>query len=276
VLVLALPIAIGAATIITIGVGDSDNWVEVLVALVPVPGVPLLLGRVSSNRRRRIERDHVLAARDAVAAERTRIARELHDAVAHSMSVMVVQAGAARSVLASDPVSAARAMERVEETGRTGLAEMRRLLAILTAGDDAPGLAPQPGLAHLDELLGRVRGAGLPVERIVQGEERELPPGIDLTAYRLVQEALTNTLKHAGGAHARVRIHYGDDALELEVDDDGRGPQNADTVAGGHGLVGMRERVAMFEGTLEAGARPGGGYRVRARIPVTTRGGDAT
>jgi signal transduction histidine kinase len=276
VLAVALPIAVASAALITIGEGRSDNWVEVLVSLVPVPGVPLLLGRVTFNRRRRIQRDHVLAAREAVATERARIARELHDAVAHSMSVMVVQAGAARSVLASDAAAAAEALERVEATGRTGLAEMRRLLGVLTAGDDSPELAPQPGLARLDELLERVRAAGLPVERVVGGHARSLPPGVDLTAYRLVQEALTNALKHAGDAHARVTIRYGEDALELEVDDDGRGPPGADIAAEGHGLVGMRERVAMFNGSLETGPRPGGGFRVRARIPLEPAGGAAT
>jgi signal transduction histidine kinase len=228
----------------------------------------MLLGRISFNRRRRIERDHVLAAREAVAIERARIARELHDVVAHSMSVMVVQAGAARAVLGADPAQAEAALGRIEETGRTGLADMRRLLGILKADGDDTGLEPQPGLRALDGLLERVRSAGLPVEAMVYGEPRTLPPGVDLTAYRLVQEALTNTLKHAGTASARVVIRYADRSIELEVADDGRGPPPESAPSGGHGLVGMRERVALFGGTLETGGRPGGGFRVTARIPV--------
>ena len=203
---LALPIAVAASALIAIAENEHRNWIEVLLALVPVPGVPMLLGRVSFNRRRRIERDHVLAARAAVAAERARIARELHDVVAHSMSVMVVQAGAARAVLARDPAQAVAALERIEETGRTGLAEMRRLLGILEEQWDGSDLAPQPGLSGLDELLERFRAAGLPVEALVRGQVRPLPPGVDVTAYRLVQEALTNSLRHAGQAHARVVI----------------------------------------------------------------------
>jgi signal transduction histidine kinase len=274
VITLALPIAVAASAVMAVADDTAGNWVEVLLALVPVPGVPMLLGRVSFNRRRRIDRDHVLAAREAVATERSRIARELHDVVAHSMSVMVVQAGAARSVLARDPEQAEAAIERIEETGRSGLSEMRRLLEILKADGDETGLEPQPGLDDLDGLVERVRGAGLPVEVMVRGEPRPLPLGVDLTAYRLVQEALTNTLKHAGRAHAGVTIGYTDNALELEVVDDGRGPLRGDGPndaygsAAGHGLVGMRERVTLFGGTLQTGARPGGGYRITASIPA--------
>jgi signal transduction histidine kinase len=272
VITLALPIALVASAVMAVAYDTAGNWVEVLIALVPVPGVPMLLGRISFNRRRRIDRDHVLAAREAVATERARIARELHDVVAHSMSVMVVQAGAARSVLARDPAQAQAAIERIEETGRSGLSEMRRLLEILKADGDETGVEPQPGLEDLDGLVERVRGAGLPVEVMVRGEPRALPLGVDLTAYRLVQEGLTNTLKHAGRAHAGVMIGYTDDALELEVVDDGRGPVpggvDGHGSSGGHGLVGMRERVMLFGGTLQTGARPGGGYRIAASIPA--------
>ena len=277
----ALPIAVAASALIAIAENEHRNWIEVLLALVPVPGVPMLLGRVSFNRRRRIERDHVLAARAAVAAERARIARELHDVVAHSMSVMVVQAGAARAILARDPSQAVAALEHIEETGRTGLAEMRRLLGILEEHGDGSDLAPQPGLSELNELLERFRAAGLPVEAVVRGRARPLPPGVDVTAYRLVQEALTNSLRHAGQAHARVVIGYVDGGLELEVVDDGRGTGGRDPggrgmedagASGGRGLVGMRERVAVFGGSLETGARPGGGFRVAARIPVGPAG----
>jgi len=266
VVTIALPIALAASIVMAVTEQQHANWIEVLIALIPVPGAPMLLGRVSYNRRRRIERDHVLAAREAVAAERARIARELHDVVAHSMGVMVVQAGAARAVLERDPAEAAEAMRRVEDTGRTGLGEMRMLLGILTSDGDETSLAPQPGVAQLDELLERMRGAGVPVESMIDGQARALTPGVDLTAYRLIQEALTNTLKHAGGAHARVVIRYLDRAIDLEVVDDGRGPPPAGT-ADGHGLMGMRERVELFGGTLETGARPGGGFRVTAHIP---------
>jgi signal transduction histidine kinase len=273
VVTIALPIAVAASLVMAIAEQQHANWIEVLVALIPVPGVPLLLGRVSYNRRRRIERDHVLAAREAVATERARIARELHDVVAHSMSVMVVQAGAARAVLGHDPDEAADALRRVEDTGRTGLAEMRRLLGILKSDGDETGVSPQPGLAQMDELLDRMRAAGVPVESMVEGRARPLPPGVDLTAYRVVQEALTNTLKHAGRAHARVVIRYRDGALDLEVVDDGRGPPPAGSAPGdGHGLVGMRERVELFGGTLDTGGRPGGGFRVTAHVPVAELG----
>jgi signal transduction histidine kinase len=143
---------------------------------------------------------------------------------------------------------------------------MRMLLGILKSDGDETSLAPQPGVAQLDELLERMRGAGVPVESMIEGQARALTPGVDLTAYRLIQEALTNTLKHAGGAHARVVIRYLDRAIDLEVVDDGRGPPPAGT-ADGHGLMGMRERVELFGGTLETGARPGGGFRVTAHIP---------
>jgi signal transduction histidine kinase len=269
VVTIALPIALAASIVMVITEQQHANWIEVLIALIPVPGAPVLLGRVSYNRRRRIERDHVLAAREAVASERARIARELHDVVAHSMGVMVVQAGAARSVLERDPAEAAEAMRRVEDTGRTGLAEMRMLLGILKSDGDETGLAPQPGLAQVDELLDRMRGAGVPVESMIEGQARALAPGVDLTAYRLIQEALTNTLKHAGGgAHARVVIRYLDRSVDLEVVDDGRGPPPAGTTpAEGNGLMGMRERVELFGGTLDTGGRPGGGFRVTAHIP---------
>ncbi|MGH2636767.1 MAG: sensor histidine kinase [Actinomycetota bacterium] len=243
------------------------NLVEILAGMTVTAGIPIALGRMTFNRRRRIVRDRDLATREAVAAERARIARELHDVVAHHMSVMVVQAGAARAVGDRDPDAASEALRQIEASGRTGLAEMRRLLEILKAEDGQNGRAPQPGLAHLDELLDGMRATGLPVETIVEGTPRPLPPGVDLSAYRIVQEALTNTLKHAGGASARVLLRYEPDAFELEIADDGQGPPNEDVGAGGHGLIGMRERVQLFGGTLDAGLRPGGGFLVRARLP---------
>jgi signal transduction histidine kinase len=229
-----------------------------------------------------------LRARWAVAEERGRIARELHDVVAHSVSVMVVQAGAARRSVAGNPDQATAALTQIEDTGRQALAEMRRLLGLLRDGKDgAAALDPQPSLAHLDALLAATREAGLPVELAVEGQPRQLPAGIDLSAYRIVQEALTNSLKHAGPARAGVRVCYGSRALEVQVWDDGRGaaddgvesaegrrPTDSDRLRrSGHGLIGMRERVALFGGSLEVGSRPGGGFLVAARLPLD--GGEA-
>jgi signal transduction histidine kinase len=264
-----LPVAV--LTSVAISVGErwdrGLNWVEILTDLVVTFGVPFLLGRMTFNRRRRIVREREVATREAVAAERAAIARELHDVVAHHMSVMVVQAGAARAVSGSDPAATAEALRQIEASGRTGLAEMRRLLEVLKAENDGDGRAPQPGLARLDELLDAMRASGLPVEAVVEGAPRPLSPGVDLSAYRIVQEALTNALRHAGGASARVVVRYDPDALELEIADDGPGPPDDLEASGGHGLIGMRERVQLFGGVLEAGARPGGGFLVRARLP---------
>src|SRR3712207_4404448 len=217
--------------------------------------LPILIGRMTFNRRRRIVRDREVAAREAVTAERAAIARELHDVVAHHMSVMVVQAGAARTVVGADPEAAADALRQIEASGRTGLAEMRRLLEVLKADGASGERTPQPGLAQLDDLLASMRATGLPVEAVVEGEPRPLPPGVDLSAYRIVQEALTNALRHAGGASARVLLRYEPDALEIEVVDDGRG--SVDGSEGGHGLIGMRERVQLFGGDLTTGSAPG-------------------
>ncbi len=208
----------------------------------------------------------------AAAAERTRIARELHDVVAHGVSVMVVQAGSARLQLRRDPQSAEAALRAVEATGREALAELRQLLGVLRADDEDQMVdAPQPGLATVDELVGQLRSSGLDVTVDVVGERRELSPALDLSAYRIVQEALTNVLKHAGRTTATVRISYHPRELDLEVSN-GHGPRAALTRAvGGHGLVGMRERVAMFSGRLEAGPRPDGGYLVRATLPLPER-----
>lgn len=230
-------------------------------------GVPILLGRMTFNRRRRIVREREIATREAVAAERAAIARELHDVVAHHMSVMVVQAGAARAMSGSDPAATAEALRQIEASGRTGLAEMRRLLEVLKAEEDGNGRAPQPGLARIDELLDAMRASGLPVEAVVEGSPQPLPPGVDLSAYRIVQEGLTNALRHAGGASARVVVRYESDAVELEIADDGPGPPEDPEASGGHGLIGMRERIRLFGGELEAGPRPGGGFLLRARLP---------
>ena len=248
----------------------NANWVELASNAFFSVGVPVVVGRIVWNRRRRIERERDLAARDAVALERARIARELHDVVAHSLSVMVVQAGAARAILRRDPDGAESALRSIEGAGRTGLAEMRRLLS--ADGEAAPALAPQPGLDQLGELLARMRATGLDVELVVEGDARAVDASIDLSAYRIVQEGLTNTMRHAGeGAHARVLLRYDDDAIEVEVTDDGRGPSPG-TDGSGRGLLGMRERVAFLGGEIRTVARPGGGFVVHARIPVDARG----
>ena len=266
-----VPIAVVAAVASLMLAYPDTNWVEVLVGTTFSAGLPMLFGRIAHNRRRRLLGDRERAAGDAVTAERSRIARELHDAVAHSMSVMVVQAGAARTVIDRDPEAAKAAIARIEETGRDGLTEMRRLIGVLTDPGTEADLAPQPGLAQLEALLETVRGAGVPVEAVTRGQPRALPPSADLIAYRVVQEALTNVVKHAGGAHARVQFDWSDDALVIEVVDDGRGGP-ADATGGhgliGHGLIGMRERVALYGGSLETGARPGGGFSVRVRLPL--------
>jgi signal transduction histidine kinase len=231
-------------------------------------------------RAERAEHDREAEARRAVAAERARIARELHDVVAHHVSVSVVQAGAARQVLDSDPDRTRSALAAIEEAGRRALTAMPSLLRALRTDDADEARAPQPTLADVDDLVAGVTAAGLPVTLQVQGTRRPLPPGLDLSAYRIVQEALTNSLKHAGPAHAEVVLCYGPEALELRVVDDGQGlesafgryPSDSDRQVrrSGHGLVGMRERVALFGGELHAGARPEGGYQVVARLPLGT------
>jgi signal transduction histidine kinase len=206
------------------------------------------------------------AAARAIAEERRRIAREMHDVVAHSVSTMVIQAGGARRILARDPARAVEAAALIERTGREALGEMRHLLGVLHAGENLAALTPQPTLLELDALAERSRAAGLPVELHVEGARLELPPGVDLAAYRVVQEALTNSLKHGGG-RATVRVHYDERDLRVAVADDGSG--SATSVQGsGQGLRGMRERVRVCGGELEAGPRPGGGFEVRAHLPL--------
>ncbi len=219
-------------------------------------------------RAARLERERHVEARAAVAEERARIAREMHDVVAHSLSVMVVQAEAAEAMLDVNPERARRPLSSVQDTGRSALGELRRMLGALreTDASGAP-LAPQPGLDGLADLIESVRAAGLLVSVRIDGEPRELPQGVDLSAYRIVQEGLTNALKHAGPARAEVLVRYGERELELGVSDDGRG-RDPQSNGGGHGLVGMRERVALYGGELEAGPRPDGGFGLRARLPL--------
>jgi signal transduction histidine kinase len=215
-----------------------------------------------------LEHEREETAKLAVAEERARIARELHDVVAHNVSVMVVQAGAERRALGDERPETAEVLGTIEQTGRAALAEMRRLLGMLRRSDDELALAPQPSLERLDELVSQVREAGMPVDLRVEGERRPLPAGVDLSAYRIVQEALTNALKHAGPARARVTVRYGREALDIEIADDGAGRASGNGDGGGHGLVGMRERVLLFGGDLDAGHGRAGGYTVRARLPL--------
>jgi len=218
----------------------------------------------SEERAERLEVEREAKAFRAASEERARIARELHDVIAHGVSVMVIQAGAAAEVLSRDPEEARGALVAIQDTGRQALADLRHMLGLVREGDPL-ALAPPPGLEQLDPLLDQVRTAGVPVELEVRGAPRRLPGGMDVSAYRILQEALTNVLKHAGPARARVVIAYDADAVELDVIDDGRGPQNGQ----GHGLIGMRERVALYDGTLEAGPALPSGFRVHARLPFT-------
>jgi signal transduction histidine kinase len=211
-------------------------------------------------------------ARRAVVEERLRLARELHDVVAHAMSVIAVQSGVGAHVADTNPQEAAKALAAIEATSRAALTELRRLLGVLRQEEEPQGdLAPVPGLADLDSLLAEVAKAGLPVRLQVEGRPSPLPAGVDLSAYRIVQEALTNVVKHAGPAHAQVVVGYRHQDVTVEVIDDGRGAVTSvrDGRAGtGHGLIGMRERVQAFGGDLEVGPHPGGGFRVAARLPL--------
>lgn len=222
------------------------------------------------ERAERLERERELLSQQAVTDERGRIARELHDAVAHSVSLMVVQTQALRAS-GVDP-QAAPTLDRIAGLGREALSEMHRMLGVLRPQQDGAERAPQPGVEDIAALVAQVREAGLEAGLRVEGDRRALPAGVDLSAYRIVQEALTNVIRHAHAANAIVTVRYGSDALELQVVDDGVGPQapgDNGNGSGGHGLLGMRERVALFDGELELGAGPSGGYRVRAVLPLS-------
>ncbi|MFJ9667409.1 sensor histidine kinase [Streptomyces sp. NPDC101219] len=228
------------------------------------------------ERAARLEKEREAQAKVAVAAERARIARELHDVVAHNVSVMVVQADGAAYVLDAAPDQAKKALETISSTGRQALAEMRRLLGVLRTGEhqEAGEYVPQPDVQQIEDLVEECRTSGLPVDFRVEGTPRPLPSGVELTAYRIVQEALTNTRKHGGpNTGASVRLVYFDDGLGLLVEDDGKGAPHELYEEGGldgqgHGLIGMRERVGMVGGTLDAGPRPGGGFRISALLPL--------
>ncbi|MEU2132254.1 histidine kinase [Streptomyces sp. NPDC018352] len=232
-----------------------------------------------------LEHEQAEALRRAVEHERARIARELHDVVTHNVSVMVIQAGAARTIMKTSPEQAAEALLAVEAGGRAAMTELRHVMGLLTmadedgdeepdAGADLAGtsaeLTPQPGLDQLETLVGRVRETGLPVDLTVTGLPRSLPPGLELAAYRVVQEALTNTVKHASGATAAVTVEYGPEQLRVEVTDAGGHPGEGANAGSGRGLIGLRERLAVYGGTLNTGRRLTGGYRVEALIPLET------
>jgi signal transduction histidine kinase len=264
--VLTMALAVGAM------VSDPEELnVSAVVFFSLVAGGPWVAGRTVRLRRlseARLEREKA-AAEAAIVEERARIARELHDVVAHAISVIVLQARGGRKLLGEEPDQTRRALDAIDRTASQALGEMRRLLGLLRDSDEQLALAPPPTLARLDDLVRQVRAAGLPVETTVEGQPTELPPGVDLSAYRIVQEALTNALKHAGPASARVTVHIGNGALDVEVCDDGTNRGDRDGT--GHGLAGIRERVAVFGGDVEAGPRADGGYVVRARLPYASQ-----
>ncbi|MDH6214572.1 sensor histidine kinase [Streptomyces pseudovenezuelae] len=287
---LALVASLGAATVAHLRWPNDNTSVLGNLAVVVFQTVPFALAWVLGDsmrtrrayfeqleeRNARLEKEREAQAKVAVAAERARIARELHDVVAHNVSVMVVQADGAAYVLDSAPDQAKKALETISSTGRQALAEMRRLLGVLRTGEhkEAGEYVPQPDVEQIDDLVAQCRTSGLPVDFKVEGTPRPLPSGVELTAYRIVQEALTNTRKHGGpNTGASVRLVYFDDGLGLLVEDDGKGAPHELYEEGGadgqgHGLIGMRERVGMVGGTLDAGPRPGGGFRISALLPL--------
>ncbi|MEV8448910.1 sensor histidine kinase [Streptomyces parvus] len=271
----------------------GGSWAQVIFVTV-IMTVPFVLAWVLGDslrtrrayfdqleeRAARLEREREAQSKVAVAAERARIARELHDVVAHNVSVMVVQADGAAYVMDAAPDQAKQALETISGTGRQALAEMRRLLGVLRTGDapESGEYVPQPDVEQIEDLVAQVRQTGLEVDFKVEGTPRPLPSGVELTAYRVVQEALTNTRKHGGpDAGASVRLVYFDDGLGLLIEDDGRGAahelyEDGGADGAGHGMIGMRERVGMVGGTLDAGPRPGGGFRISALLPLKPPG----
>jgi signal transduction histidine kinase len=273
-------LAVGAVLVVTLAATATfadtlprfPDRLTALFAIVPAAAAGLGIRelrrrlRDSAARLRRATEEHEAATQRAIEAERARIAGELHDVLTHNVSVMVVQAGAARTVLASSPAEAEQALLAVEAGGRTAMTDLRNLLGLLSPSGDGVALRPQPGLGELDPLIGRVSAAGLPVQLHVSGMPRPLPPGADLAAYRVIQEALTNVLRHAGQAATSVSVEWGD-KLVIAVSDNGNG---CGTGAGapGRGLLGLRERLSLYGGQLDAGPQPGGGWQVRAVMPT--------
>jgi len=276
----------GAWAVVVVRVGSSVGGVNlVLLALVISSGTALVawvLGdsmryrraylKALEDRAARLERERGTQAQIAAAAERARIARELHDVIAHNVSVMVVQADGAGYALRTEPERAGQALAAIAQTGRQALTEMRRLLGVLRSGDEQAGLAPLPGLEQIRELIGQARDAGMSVSLTLFGAPRPLSEGAELAAYRVVQESLTNTRKHGGlAAAATITMTYEPDGLLLQMTDDGLGAAAAPDGIG-HGLTGMRERIEMYGGTVQAGPLPAGGYKVTARLPYASAG----
>ncbi|WP_405499132.1 histidine kinase [Streptomyces niveus] len=287
----SLPLAVYLVSRVRDGVAPTvpDQYVPLLISapiVVAAIGLHTWKHRADEGRSRlsRLEREQAEALRRAVEHERGRIARELHDVVTHNVSVMVIQAGAARKVMATDPHDAREALLAVEAGGRAAMSELRHVMGLLTmdadgaddtdgASDGAarpPDLSPLPGLDQLAALAARIRDTGVPVALTVTGQPRPLPAGVELTAYRVVQEALTNMVKHAVGASAAVTVRYDAGHLRVDVTNTGGTPGPAASTGNGHGLIGLRERLAVYGGTLRTGPRPLGGYRVQALIPVET------
>ncbi|MCU1492965.1 MAG: integral rane sensor signal transduction histidine kinase [Acidimicrobiaceae bacterium] len=280
--------AIAAGTVLEAGVilasfrwSLAGSWIRSLVALSGLAAVALLLGAILRVRRAhlaelteraaRLELERDQQAQIAAAAERTRIAREMHDVIAHSLAVMVTMADGATAKLARDPARAGTAIQAISDVGRQALGETRRLLGVLRAEDKGPDLAPQPGLAQLEELMEQLRATGLKADLVKQGRPFDLPPGAELTVYRLVQEAGTNTLKHAPTATSfRVRLDFSHPRLLLEAVDDGPRVLARNSGGAGHGIAGMRERVSLYGGTVDTGPSPDGGWVVRASLDATS------
>ena len=259
------------------GVGDF-GFTAILISWPWFAGYALrshaLANSALADRAALLEAERDAKALAAVAAERGRLARELHDIIAHCVSVMVVQAGAAEEIIDRQPDRAREALRAVGTSGRAALADLRTLLGLLRDGELAPALAPQPGIGDLGTLAAQVRAAGLPVHLSVEGEPYDLPPGIGLAVFRIVQEGLTNTLKHAGAAQATVVVRYLPGSLQVSVTDDGRGISHAGQEGTGHGVPGMRERVSLYGGELQAGPLPGSGYQLLARLPAERKQGN--
>jgi signal transduction histidine kinase len=250
-------VALSAANFVTATVDDATFTIA-------LAGGVWALGEAARNRRVAIQQE----ARRAVSEEQARIARELHDVIAHGVSVIVVQAGAAADVFDERPDRARAALDSIEHTGRDALAELRRLLGAVRPDPEADPTHPPPGLDRIEELARSLKASGLEVVVRREGAPAPVPAGVELSAYRIVQEALTNTLRHAQATRAEVIVRYEAAAVEIEVRDNGRGDAPANGASGGHGLMGMRERVSLYGGTLETGAAAGGGYRVHARLPA--------
>lgn len=280
-----------AAAIASLVVGYvSFLWLPALVGAEPSPGwgaalglaawllVLLTVSEIARSRRERaleLERTRAEGARRRASEERLRIARELHDVLAHNISLINVQAGVALHLMDERPEQARTALTAIKQASNEALGELRSVLDILREGHEAPPRSPTSGLAHLDDLVAKTEAAGLRVTTRVEGTPRPLPPGVDLAAFRIVQEALTNVTRHAGEAHAEITIGYGERNLTVQIDDNGVTTTSM-TPSGGKGISGMRERVTALDGELEAGPRRGGGFRVRARLPLRDDGSGTT